>query len=85
MRCRTTGEQLEQLVAKLEGETEIAIDLEQHSYRSFQGFCCLMQVSTRTEDFLIDCLVLRPLMHILNRPFTNPRIVKVRFRIWYRS
>ena len=24
-------------------ESEIAVDLENHSYRSFQGFCCLMQ------------------------------------------
>ena len=37
-----------------------------------------MQVSTRSEDFLIDVMELRRHMHILNEPFTNPRIVKVR-------
>ena len=25
-----------------------------------QGFCCLMQLSTRAEDFLVDVLALRP-------------------------
>ena len=37
----------------------IAVDLEAHSYRSFQGFVCLMQVSTRREDYLVDTLALR--------------------------
>ncbi len=27
--------------------------------RSFQGFCCLMQVSTRTADYLVDVIALR--------------------------
>jgi exosome complex exonuclease RRP6 len=36
------------------GVTEIAVDLEAHSYRSFLGFVCLMQLSTRDEDWLID-------------------------------
>jgi len=56
---------------------EIAIDIEQHGYRSYQGFNCLMQVSTRTEDFIVDLLTLRNQVNILNRSFTNPAIVKV--------
>lgn len=46
-------------------------------YRTFQGFVCLMQVSTRREDFIIDTLALRQHLHILNSSFTNPNIVKV--------
>lgn len=61
----------------LGGETEIAIDLEHHNYRTFQGFVCLMQISTRQEDFLIDTLQLRHVMHILNSSLTNPKILKV--------
>lgn len=34
------------------------VDLEHNQYRSFQGLTCLMQVSTRTEDFVIDTLKL---------------------------
>lgn len=41
------------------------------------GFVCLMQVSTREEDFLVDTLALRAHMHILNSSFTDPKIVKV--------
>jgi exosome complex exonuclease RRP6 len=36
-----------------------------------------MQISTRDEDFLIDTLVLRHKMHILNAVTTDPSIVKV--------
>jgi exosome complex exonuclease RRP6 len=38
-------EDLEGLIQELLNVREIAIDLENHSYRSFQGFTCLMQVS----------------------------------------
>ncbi|XP_075920169.1 exosome complex component 10-like isoform X1 [Petromyzon marinus] len=36
-----------------------------------------MQISTREEDFIIDTLMLRDDLHILNEAFTNPNIVKV--------
>ncbi|XP_075920156.1 exosome complex component 10-like isoform X3 [Petromyzon marinus] len=36
-----------------------------------------MQISTREEDFIIDTLMLRDDLHILNEAFTNPKIVKV--------
>lgn len=56
---------------------ELAIDLEAHSLRSFQGFTCLMQLSSRERDFLIDTLALRSSLHILNRLTTHPAVVKV--------
>lgn len=52
--------------------------LQHHSYRSFLGITCLMQISTREEDFIIDTLELRGEMYILNEAFTDPSIVKVR-------
>ena len=54
-----------------------AIDLEHHSYRSFQGFLCLMQVSTPTKDYLVDLIALRSSMHEINDVFTDPSKVKV--------
>ena len=36
-----------------------------------------MQLSTRSKDYIVDTLMLREHMHILNEVFTNPRIVKV--------
>ena len=56
---------------------EIAIDLEHHSYRSFQGITCLMQISTRDTDYLIDTLPLRSQLYKLNEVFTKPTILKV--------
>ena len=50
---------LKELAGELASASEIAVDLEAHSYRSFQGFCCLMQLSTRRADYLVDVLALR--------------------------
>lgn len=36
-----------------------------------------MQLSTRTQDYIIDTLALRPYMHVLLTVFTNPNILKV--------
>ncbi|KAK2581222.1 hypothetical protein KPH14_008020 [Odynerus spinipes] len=56
---------------------EIAVDLEHHSYRSFQGITCLMQISTYDTDYIIDTLALRSDLHELNEIFTKPTILKV--------
>ena len=72
-----TKEGLESLLEKLRHEREIAVDLEHHSYRSFSGFLCLMQLSTREEDFVVDTLALREELEELNEIFTDPKIVKV--------
>lgn len=67
----------------------VQVDLEAHSYRSFQGFVCLMQISTRPGmgaggaggvggDWLVDTLCLRHLIGPKLGPiFANPTIVKV--------
>ncbi|KAK8591386.1 hypothetical protein V6N13_031432 [Hibiscus sabdariffa] len=49
---------LKELAAKLRSVDELAVDLEHNHYRSFQGLTCLMQISTRTEDFIVDTLKL---------------------------
>ncbi|CAN6990039.1 hypothetical protein IGI04_002415 [Brassica rapa subsp. trilocularis] len=45
---------LKDLAAKLSSVDEFAVDLEHNQYRSFQGLTCLMQISTRTEDYIVD-------------------------------
>ena len=62
-----TPAQLEQFFAHVRGDgrapeqrpREIAVDLESHAHRSFQGFTCLLQASTRERDFVIDAMALR--------------------------
>ncbi|XP_076387496.1 exosome component Rrp6 isoform X2 [Megachile rotundata] len=65
------------LLEDLKRYKEIAVDLEHHSYRSFQGITCLMQISTGDADYLIDTLSLRSELHELNEIFTKPTILKV--------
>jgi ribonuclease D len=72
-----TTELLNKMIEKLKQVKEIAVDVEHHSYRSFLGFTCLIQISTRKEDFLIDTIELRSELHQLNEIFCNPDVVKV--------
>ncbi|KAI9595471.1 ribonuclease H-like domain-containing protein [Syncephalis fuscata] len=72
-----TPQGLQNMINILSNVTEIAVDLEAHDYRSFQGFTCLMQLSTREQDFIVDTLVLREELHAINVIFSNPNIIKV--------
>ena len=65
------------MLGKLRQVQEIAVDLEHHRYRSFNGFVCLMQISTRRDDFIVDTLTLREELEDLNEIFTDPDILKV--------
>lgn len=56
---------------------EIAVDLEHHSYRSFLGFTCLMQISTRYDDYIIDTIKLRSEMYRLNEIFSDWTLIKI--------
>ncbi|RXW17745.1 hypothetical protein EST38_g8111 [Candolleomyces aberdarensis] len=78
----STPTQFDALLAHLTSPEvlEIAVDLEHHSYRTYRGFLCLMQLTTRTGgDFIVDLLVpsIRSRIHELNEAFTNPSKIKV--------
>lgn len=73
----STPQELAIMLDKLRQAKEIAVDLEHHSFRSWSGFLCLMQISTREEDFVVDTLALREELQELNEVFTNPEVVKV--------
>lgn len=72
------------MLGKIRQVKEIAVDLEHHRHRSFNGFVCLMQISTRHEDFIVDTLILREELEELNEVFTDPDIIKVilPYRFW---
>ncbi|KAG8907725.1 exosome nuclease subunit [Tulasnella sp. 403] len=72
-----TSEGVHSLLTKLKAATEIAVDLEHHDYRTYAGLVCLMQISTREEDFVVDTLAVRNELEILNEVFTDPAITKV--------
>ncbi|KAG2365124.1 ribonuclease H-like domain-containing protein [Suillus spraguei] len=76
----STPSALLSMAIKLKAAKEIAIDLEHHSYRTYRGFLCLMQISTREEDFIIDLLVPSvrdSISNTLGEIFSDPEIVKV--------
>ncbi|SCU87545.1 LAME_0D10484g1_1 [Lachancea meyersii CBS 8951] len=68
---------LDAMLQVLKNARELAIDLEHHDYRTYYGITCLMQISTRDQDWLIDTIALRDELWILNEVFTNPNIIKV--------
>lgn len=72
-----TEEKLKKMLEELRNVKELAVDLEHHSYRTFQGITCLMQISTRSKDFIIDTIELRDELYVLNEIFTDPKVVKV--------
>ncbi|POR36144.1 Exosome complex exonuclease rrp6 [Tolypocladium paradoxum] len=66
------------MLKELKKAKEIAVDLEHHDFRTYTGLVCLMQISTREEDWIVDTL--RPWRHkleVLNEVFADPSIVKV--------
>ncbi|KAK9172395.1 PMC2 like exosome 3'-5' exoribonuclease subunit [Cryptosporidium meleagridis] len=55
----------------------LAIDLEHHSNQSYKGFVSLIQLSTRTHDYIIDPFNLFNEIQMLNELTANPKILKV--------
>ena len=67
-----------EMLEELKKAGEIAIDLEHHDYRTYIGLTCLMQISTRDKDWIVDTL--KPWRHrlqVLNEVFADPSIIKV--------
>jgi exosome complex exonuclease RRP6 len=41
------------MIKDLKEQSEIAVDVE-HSSRSYEGLTCLLQFSTRNNDYIVD-------------------------------
>ncbi|EEP82014.1 conserved hypothetical protein [Uncinocarpus reesii 1704] len=73
-----TMEGVQAMLKELKCAKEIGIDLEHHDTHSYYGLVCLMQISTRDKDWIVDTLLpWREELQILNEVFANPQIVKV--------
>lgn len=73
-----TFEGVLEMLEQLKEAKEIAVDLEHHDFRTYTGLVSLMQISTRTHDWIVDTL--QPWRHrlqILNQVFADPSILKV--------
>jgi exosome complex exonuclease RRP6 len=70
------------MITQLRDAKEIAVDLEHHDYRTYTGILCLMQISTRQVDFIVDLLDPEIRLEIgdgegLRQIFLDPSVVKV--------
>jgi exosome complex exonuclease RRP6 len=73
-----TEEGVRDMLAELKLAKEIAVDLEHHDAHSYIGIVCLMQISTRDKDWIVDTLKpWRENLQMLNEVFTDPKIIKV--------
>ena len=72
-----TKESFDEFVNEISKYDEIAVDLEHHSKESYLGITCLIQISTRDSDYILDAIKLRSYLNKLNIIFTNPNILKV--------
>lgn len=71
-----TAQQLDKLVKKLLDSPQIGVDTESNSLYVYREQVCLIQFSTRNEDFLLDPLVL-PDLSPLKPVFNHPKITKI--------
>ncbi|MCG6906357.1 MAG: HRDC domain-containing protein [Desulfobacteraceae bacterium] len=72
----TTPVQLAELARRLEEAPALAVDLEADSMFHFREKVCLLQITTGTENFVLDPLAL-PDLEPLKRFFADPRVQKV--------
>ncbi len=72
----TGQERLAAVAAILGQQTELAVDLEMDSLHHYREKVCLIQVSTRSESWLLDPLALKDLAP-LAAPLGNPGILVV--------
>lgn len=74
----STPRDLERMMYDLLDKKEIGVDLEHHSYRTYYGLACLIQISSREKDYVIDGLALREELTHLNEVLADPKVIKVR-------
>lgn len=69
---------LRAMAQALERSKAIAVDIEAHSEHSYEGFACLLQVSTAAQDYVVDVLTLRSeIGPALRAVFADPAVRKI--------
>lgn len=68
---------LEEVSEHLAKQPIIAVDLENHDYYSYEGYSCLLQISTVECDYIIDAIRLKDTIPKVGPIFANPRILKL--------
>jgi len=71
-----TPEKLQQMMERLSRQPLIALDTESNSLYAYRGQICLIQITIREQDYILDPLVVRDISP-LGQVLKNPRIEKV--------
>ena len=71
-----TKDKLESLVKRLKSKNEISVDIEGDSLYSYYSKICLIQISTRNENFIVDPLSIKD-VSMLSSVFSDEKIQKV--------
>ncbi len=71
-----TDDALRELVASLRGESLLAVDTESNNLYSYRTQVCLIQLSTREQDYIVDPFPIAD-MQPLGELFADPGIEKV--------
>lgn len=69
-------ESLQRLVSELESEPLLAVDTESNSLHAYRERVCLIQISSRDRDYIVDPLAIAD-MTPLKTLFANPAIEKI--------
>lgn len=69
-------DELENLAGKLSSVSSFALDIEADSLHSYEGRICLMQISTKEDNYIIDTLKLRDI-EPLRSVFLDNRVEKI--------
>lgn len=69
-------DELERLAEELNQASLVGVDTESNSLHAYQERVCLIQISTREQDYIVDPLALRDLSP-LGEVFANPAVEKV--------
>eukprot|EP00834_Sanchytrium_tribonematis_P002742 NODE_91_length_21557_cov_0.766660.p8 type:complete len:355 gc:universal NODE_91_length_21557_cov_0.766660:388-1452(+) len=72
-----TIQALKAMIEDLKNHSEIAVDVEHYAFHSYSGDTCLIQISTRCHDYIVDALKLKNQLFGLNTIFCNKDIIKV--------
>ncbi len=73
-----TEEKLQEMAAKLESESVLAMDFEGNSDNSYYDMTCLWQISTKEHNYIVDCLKLYSFMSTYLGPIMgNEKILKI--------
>ncbi|WIA21854.1 hypothetical protein OEZ85_004230 [Tetradesmus obliquus] len=72
-----TPKRLRSMLQQLQGAAVIGLDTEHTAHRSYLGVTCLLQLSTGTTDYLVDCLALHDCLGLLRPLLADGAVLKV--------